>query len=244
MLNSYNKNFEPMNFNEKIQFDLDKPCIFVVYPPGASGDFLASIINSHYIHTGADYFGIDELGQVIFRPSDYKITNHYPTNLLFSKQWVYDIRDSLAERNKSYSNLNQFIFSNHLYTNKNIEKIFRALPYAKIIKIYPENICEQRLIQYQTQFKNFKQEIDIEFPKFISKNKKYQNNSKILHIPYGSFFQEREFEKTYSSIVEFLQLNGKLINFEFNEYYKGKQSLTFQDKLQEYLDYKNRFIIK
>ena len=241
MLNSYNKHIEPRNFSDKIQFDLDKPCIFVVYPPGASGDLLASIIDSHYLNTTSDYFGINETGQVIFRPSDYKITNECPSNLLFSNQWVYDIRESLSNRNKSYSNTDQMIFSNHLYSNKDIKTILRNLPQAKIIKIYSDNNYEDCLINYQKELKNRNNELDIKFPNYVSYGIKYNNTSRILHVPYGSIFDEERFENIYSSIVNFLNLNGKLIRFDFIKYYKSKQTLLFQTKLQEYLNYRYEF---
>ena len=75
MLINYNEKLESRNFVDNVNFTKNDECIWIVYPPGASGDLLASIINRHYISTGCDYFGIDDRGQVIFRPSDYKKTN-------------------------------------------------------------------------------------------------------------------------------------------------------------------------
>ena len=71
----YTEKLESQNFIDGVDFTRHDPCIWNVYPQGASGDLLASIINCHYGRTGSDYFGINNHGQVIFRPSDYKITN-------------------------------------------------------------------------------------------------------------------------------------------------------------------------
>ena len=60
MIKKYNPKVEPQNWQDGVDFSYTDPCIFVVYPAGASGDLLASIVNSHYLSTGSDYFGITE----------------------------------------------------------------------------------------------------------------------------------------------------------------------------------------
>lgn len=238
MLNIYNPNVEPRNFNDDLVFSQNAQCIFVVYRPGAGGDLLASIVNSHYLNTGADYFGISETGQVIFRPSDYKITNTYPYEKLFSDQWCYDISDSLSGRNKSYSNLDNMIFSNHNYKQHNIEKILTHLPNSKVIKIYAQNTFEQSLIDYQGSLKNFNKTVEIEFTDFQYIENNCADSDRVLNIPYISLFNQKQFEYFYSKIIDFLQLEGKLIRFDFIEYYISKQTDYFQEKLREYQNHK------
>jgi len=59
----YQSKFE--NFINGVDFTAADPCIWVVYPVGAAGDLLASIVNFHYGVTGCYYFGLTNRGQVI-----------------------------------------------------------------------------------------------------------------------------------------------------------------------------------
>jgi hypothetical protein len=64
MLCNRNDNLESRNFVDNVNFSAADPCIWVVYPGGASGDLLISIIDKHYLRTGCEYYGIDDSGRV------------------------------------------------------------------------------------------------------------------------------------------------------------------------------------
>jgi hypothetical protein len=152
----YNKNLESMNFVDGVDFGPDDPCIWNVYPPGASGDLLSSIINCHYGNTGSRYYGINEQGQVIFRPSDNKITNvrQQINQTLFDPQYFFDIADSLSNRHLNYSLLDQFLFSCHLHEKAHIKNILTVFPACKIICTYTADSHAQAICRFMAKLKN------------------------------------------------------------------------------------------
>lgn len=233
MLQDVNYNLESKNFVDDVNFNKNDPCIFVVYPPGASGDLLATIIDKHYLKSGCEYYGINKDGQVIFRPTDYKITNNKKMSELFTDQWFYDIADCLANRNLNYSLLDQVIFSNHLHTNEQINCILDHLPNAKIIKIFAQTNAEMSLINYQHLSKNENQKIEIQLDLTQIENSNIIHD-RVLNIPYKTLFVENFFERIYTDIVDFLELESKLIRFDFVDFYLKKQSPYFLENLKQY----------
>ena len=243
MLKKYNPQFEPQNYRDNVVFSYNDPCIFIVYPAGASGDLLATIVNSHYINTGADYFGINEQGQVIFRPSDYKITNfrhQNPTNTLddiFVDQWLFDISKSFSERNLHYSLMDGIIFSNHMYRDSEVQTILNQLSNSKVIRILSEDTNQDQLIEYQRNLKNNNCDNFIKFTNLLAHNTASSINSpRLLNIPYISLFDKSSFDQSYKAIIEFLGIESMLIRFDFIEYYLKQQSKEFLDALRKYRD--------
>lgn len=226
-----------MNFVDGVEFTKNDECIWNVYAPGASGDLLASIINAHYGRTGSNFFGINDNGQVIFRPSDYKITNirHGNNQPLFDQQHFYDISDSLSSRNLNYSLLDQFIFSCHLFQKHEIKKILDTFPNARILHTYVANAEGYKLVRFMSKLKNCNQKITIDDD--VNHNfviTKPINNSRILNIPFGALFNEKSYYKYYDEIIEFLNLNGRLICYDYVKYYISKQDPSVQNMLVEY----------
>lgn len=232
----YNPKLEPRNFVDGINFTAQDPCIWNVYPPGASGDLLASIINCHYGRTGSDYFGINEHGQVIFRPSDYKITNIRSQSFqpLFDESYFFDIADSLSNRNVNYSIHDQFIFSCHLHQKQHINTILKTFPKCKIIRTYLTDSHGKEIITFMSKLKNS----GILVEPILEINQKFNEelifHPNVLNIPFGVLFQKKSYYKWYDTIIKFLDLNGRLICFDYIEYYISKQHPKIKNILIKY----------
>jgi len=242
MIKKYNPKVEPRNWQDGVEFSYTDPCIFIVYPAGASGDLLASIVNSHYLSTGSDYFGITDNGQVIFRPSDCKLTNlRHQTGIgledIFTEQLLFDIAESLGERHLNYSLIDQMIFSNHMHRVAEIELILDKLPNSKIIRIFSEDSIQDQMIEYQQNLKNANIDSRIEFGTLITHNVLNITSTRLLNIPYISLFSKHSFNQIYKMIVKFLDLDSRLIRFDFIEYYLKQQTEEFSTALQKYKDY-------
>ena len=242
MIKKYNPKVEPQNWQDGVEFSYTDPCIFIVYPAGASGDLLASIVNSHYLSTGSDYFGITENGQVMFRPSDYKLTNlRNQTRIgledIFTEQLLFDIAESLGKRNLNYSMIDQMIFSNHMHKAADIELILDKLPNSKIIRIFSEDSIQDQMIEYQQNLKNANIDNRIEFGTLITHNALNITSTRLLNIPYISLFSKHSFHQIYKMIVKFLDLDSRLIRFDFIKYYLKQQTEEFSTALQKYKDY-------
>jgi hypothetical protein len=157
----YDSKFE--HFIDGVDFSKDDPCVWIVYPPGAAGDLLAAIVNFHYGQTGCYYFGISEHGQVIFRPTDSKLTNikyKQTQQLELNQQLIHDINTEIGRKNLNYSLMDQVIFSNHYCRNDEISKILLFFPNAKIIRITPGNLLEKQATQWLATYKNNNQYSD------------------------------------------------------------------------------------
>ena len=102
MLCNKNSLIESSNFVDGVDFTRNDPCIFVVYPAGAAGDLLISIIDKHYLRTGCEYYGIDDNGRVHMFTSDYELMDKH-RRYTFNDQWFYDLADNLGNRNLNYS---------------------------------------------------------------------------------------------------------------------------------------------
>jgi hypothetical protein len=136
MLCNRNQSLESRNFVDGVDFTQNDPCIFVVYPAGAAGDLLISIIDKHYIRTGCEYYGIDDNGRVHIYTTDYDLMDLHK-KYSFNQQWFYDLANSLGGRNLNYSLLDQVIFGCHMYRNSQIQYILDTFPHCKIIRIMP-----------------------------------------------------------------------------------------------------------
>ena len=231
----YNSKFE--QFVDGIEFTADDLCIWVVYAPGSGGDLLASLINFHYINTGSQYFGLGPQGQVIFRPADGKRVNQKylkTNNVLFEKQFIYDVNTELGNKNLNYGMLDQIIFSNHAYKDIHIKQIKTFFPKSKILRLVPGNILEQQIAHWLGNFKN-KGILD----EFIATSDNFQyniekcNNEFLLDINLTDIVNKTKFEITYNKIIEFLNLPHKLIRFDFIEHWISNQHPTIKPILQQ-----------
>lgn len=220
----YDQNLE---IYRDISFTRFDPCIWVVYDAGAAGDLLASMINMHYFKTGAKFFGIKENGQIIFRPSDNKISNEwYKKNIKqfdesFADTISYGVNNTLSEDHLNYSRVDQIIFSNHLRRTPYLIGILSHFPQAKIIKIVPGNNLEKKIINWLANFKNNNNLMPIEFqPNDLILN--FENeiiNERLLTVKFGNIFIEDGFEKEYDKILTFLDLPFKLIRFDYIKFW-------------------------
>jgi hypothetical protein len=220
----YNNKTE--TFVDYVNWTKDDPCIWVVYPAGAGGDLVSAIINFHYANTGAKFHGITETGQVIFRDTNKKIVNLTHT---IDLSIVADVEKCLSEEHTNYSKIDQIIFSNHAYKEKEIEKILNLFTKSKIIRIIPKNKNEYNAIQQLSNYKNgktFKSSGDDNswLPLIVSKEQ-------VLEIYFSDLFNRDKFNQAYKKIRDHLNLPYKLISYNFIEFYLSKQDKTILQAL-------------
>ena len=215
----YNKKFE--NFIDGVDFTSQDSCVWIVYPAGAAGDLLATIVNFHYGRTSCHYFGINDLGRVIFRASDEKIINlKYVSNstLMLTQDFINDVNTEIGKKNLNYSLLDQLIFSNHAYQDQQVSNILEFFPNAKIIRISPKNTLEQNVIHWLSNQKNLNQIDNFYNSEPITNlNPPTLHNPRLLEIFFSDILNHERFENVYSKIIEHLDLDYKLIRFEFIE---------------------------
>jgi hypothetical protein len=230
MLCDKNESLESRNFIDGVDFTRDDPCIFVVYPAGAAGDLLISIIDKHYLRTGCEYYGINDDGRVHMFTADYESMDLY-RNYKFDDQWFYDLAENLGNRNLNYSLLDQVIFGCHMYQDWQIQYILDTFPQCKIIRIIPVDQQGHDLIHSLANLKlNLgKMNCDTEF---VPANA--INDHRVLSIPFGSLFDEALYYKWYDHIISFLNLKGRLICFDYIKYYLSKQHKSIQSILINY----------
>jgi hypothetical protein len=229
MLCNKNNLLESRNFIDGVDFTRDDPCIFVVYPAGATGDLLISIIDKHYLRTGCEYYGIDDNGRVHMFTTDYESLD-LNKKYKFDQQWFYDLASSLGDRNLNYSLLDQVIFGCHMFRVSQIQYILDTFPHCKIIQIMPVDDAGQKLMMSLAKLK-------IEGHKnstIVKLNTETITNDRVLTIPFGALFNEDSYYKWYDQIIKFLNLNGRLICFDYVKYYLSKQHPSIQKMLINY----------
>jgi hypothetical protein len=233
MLCNKNEFLESRNFIDGIDFTRNDPCIFVVYPAGAAGDLLISIIDKHYLRTGCEYYGIADNGRVHMFTADYESMDLYQ-NYTFDDQWFYDLADNLGNRNLNYSLLDQVIFGCHMYQELQIKYILDTFPCAKIIRIAPTDQTGTNLLDRLCQYK-LKNTI-LHANSAINKFDKdtVVTHDRVFNLPFGSLFNEESYYKQYDLIIKFLNLNGRLICFDYVQYYLSKQSELIRSALVDY----------
>lgn len=229
---SHNSNLESRNFVDGVDFTKNDPCIFVVYPAGAAGDLLISIIDKHYLRTGCEYYGISDTGRVMTYTTDYEMIDIELTKTKtvdFSQQWFYNLSDKLGERNLNYSLLDQVIFGCHLYTAENITYILDTFTKAKVINIYPKDVTGSTIIAKLRNIKLIDASTKIEF-----KENDTVDHERVLNIPFGCLFNKNLYSNYYNKILNFLNLPGQLISFEYINFYLSKQDAKIKNMLIEY----------
>ena len=226
-----NESLESKNFVDGVDFTRNDPCIFVVYPAGAAGDLLISIIDKHYLRTGCEYYGISNTGRLHMFTTDYEMMDLH-RKYTFNDQWFYDLADKLGERNLNYSLLDQVIFGCHMYKDEQVEYILNTFPNSKVIRILPADTKASQLINF---LKNLKVKNTVINP--ADESQAYMSDmrhERLLNIPFGAIFSEKGYYKYYDRIINFLNLNGRLICYNYIQYYLSKQHPDVRDFLIEY----------
>lgn len=257
MLCDKNESLESRNFIDGVDFTKDDPCIFVVAPPGGCGDLLMSIIDKHYLRTGCEYYGIDDVGKVHFYATDYHVMkyrmheydgrytmqmHHVNESIIetrprltvdtqtfeFDTQFFIDIAESLGQRNLNYSLLDQVIFGCHMHQDKQVQYILDTFPKAKIIRSYPYDEVATQLI--------FDMSVIKDSPEAIIKEHNVMSltDDRLLNIPFGAWFTEQNYDQMYKQIIEFLHLKGRVVHWDYVNYYLSKQDKNIAKRLKEY----------
>ena len=230
MLCKKNEQLESRNFVDGVDFTKNDPCIFVVYPAGAAGDLLISIVDKHYLRTGCEYYGIADNGRVHMFTTDYESMD-LKNIRSFDNKFFNMVSESLGNRNLNYSLLDQVIFGTHMWRDTAVELILSTFPKAQVIRIMPQDQQGNDIIESMVQ-KKLK-------PKAYSHSKSimYQTEIKserVLEIPFGKIFTEEGYLKHYDRIINFLNLNGRLICFDYIQYYLTRQGPEIKKTLLDY----------
>ena len=215
------------------KFNENSDCVWVVYPPGAAGDLVASIINFHYAHTGSKFLGITETGKVTFLPSDGEKSNPHKQNITFDSKFFEEINEHMKVNHVFIFNLDKFIIANHFVREHEVQKVLDKFPNSKIIRITPKTEFEMSVIEWFKIAKN--QNEFTEVPVIgESKSLKWDNlvDDRLLEIPFSDLINSHRFERVYDSIVSHLDLNIKLIRFDFVEYWLSRQHSAIQPALR------------
>ena len=235
MLCDKNESLESRNFVDGVDFTRNDPCIFVTYPPGASGDLLMSIIDKHYLRTGCEYYGISNTGQVRFLSSDYEtidlqLVQH---NRKFDNDWFYSLADKLSERNLNYSLLDQMIFGCHMFEDQQIQDIVDYFPKAKVINIRPANYYGGQLIMFLGKYKNFGGKQSVESFEHEIPVAPFEHD-RVLNVPFGALFNEPSYQQCYQNIIDFLNLKGRVVHWDYVNYYLDQQAPEIAQRLIAY----------
>jgi hypothetical protein len=214
-------------FRDYVDFNQNSHCIWIVYPPGAAGDLVASIVNFHYARTGSRFFGITDTGQVIFRDSNKK---DFIKNFKIDQTFINTTNQKLGEENLNLSLMDHVIFSNHGWRKITIEQILNFFPNAKVIRILPQDNIEYSMAKWMDEYKNFNKVTELLFDDNF---KPYHSvvHPRVLEISFGDLFEETKFEQLYTKIINHLNLEYKLIRFDFIKHWISKQHPIIQSKL-------------
>jgi hypothetical protein len=233
MFRNHTPSLESRNFIDGVDFTRDDPCIFVVYPAGAAGDLLISIIDKHYLRTGCEYYGISDSGRVMIYTTDYEaidIELEHTGQVTFDQQWFYDLAEKLGQRNLNYSLLDQVMFGCHLHKEEQIKQILDNFSQAKIINIHPKDAAGQDLIN---ELRSIKLETKLDQNQEFSST--VFHHERVLNIPFGCLFDKPSYSMYYHKILEFLKLGQRqLISFDYIDFYLSKQDKSIVLRLTEY----------
>ena len=211
-------------FQDYLDFSASDPCVWIVYPAGAAGDLLASIVNFHYARTGAKFFGITDTGQVIFKDSNKKQFNK-ATHI--NQQLINKLNEKLAEENLNMSLLDQVIFSNHGWQTETIKNIINFFPNSKVIRILPKNNLENSIISWLSQYKNLNRLTDFQVNDTFNPIDNIIHDQ-VLELYFGDLLHKTKFETCYDQLVQHLDLDYKLVRFDFIKFWIDNQHPIIQ----------------
>jgi len=216
----YKKNLH-INTKSQKQFTRNDSCVWIVYPPGAGGDMLSSIINKHYSNTGTKDFGINDVGQVMIVQTDGKIVNikyNNENDVACNESLVNDTNRQISNNNSDYSKLDMVLFCNHAWQDNKVKKILEYFPKSKIIRIVVQNKKDNDLV---TTLKNAKHN-------YISNSDHTNNNTleheRLLNIPFSQIWKKDTFDFWYDMIIKHLDLPFKLIRFDYVDFWIEKHN--------------------
>lgn len=239
MFCDHNPDLESRNYVDGLIFTQKDPCIWVVYPPGAAGDLLISIIDRHYLSTGCEYYGINDRGRVMLYTSDYEMIDialEKNQSIEFNDQWFYDFSDQLAARNITYSMLDQVIFGCHMHSSHHTQQILDSFSQAMVINIYSQDSLGDFIMKNMSEFKlKSRDPAEIiaayQVPDYRTNIVQHE---RVLNVPFGFLFNRLSYDRHYEEIRKFLGLAGPLICFEYVEYYLSKQNDVIRTHLKNY----------
>lgn len=208
-----------------VSFGFNDPCVWIVYPPGAAGDLVASIVNFHYFKTGANFYGIRPSGQICFRSTDKKVIdlNYISKDKLFDQNLLFLINDAIGNESLDYSKMDQVIFSSHYWQDKHINHILDNFKKSKIIKILPKTSYEKSIIDWLAAYKN--QDIKYNLPTTIDRRDLTftAHDDRVLTLFFGDLLKEYSFELCYQKILHYLDLEFPLIRYDFIKFWLANQ---------------------
>lgn len=225
-------------FQDQVDFGPNDPCVWVVYPAGGAGDLLATIIHHHYANSGSSFRGIDDTGAVKFFGTDNKLVNTlmHKNKLLFDDQFFYNISKHLGNHNYNYSMLDQVIFSAHCNNHFYVNLILQKFSQAKVIRISPGSLYEQAVIKWLSDYKNLNKLSNF-VPASVDPIQVVAQGPRVLDIAFGQLINPAQFESTYSKVVELLGLPGKLIRYDFVQYWLDHQHPQIRPALDTIIEH-------
>ena len=117
-----------------------------------------------------------------------------------------------------------------MYQDAQVEYILKTFPKAKIIRIMPQDQAGHDIIKAMAHKK-------LNPDGTLGKSIMYQtkiNNERVFEIPFGSLFNETNYYKQYDRIIDFLNLNGRLICYDYVQYYLTRQGTEIEKTLKDY----------
>lgn len=225
-------------------FTQDSLCTWIVYPPGAAGDLWGAIIGKHYPRTGNYFLGIDGSGKVISDTIDHKWVNFklmVRDQIDFKTEFVNQINQGYRDNNFPFSMSGQCILVNHSWQDAIVEKIITELSQARVIRILPGDDYDIKLINWLAAWKNQKtlcdfesMQLDLYFQHQI-KNSKFQH-PRLLDLRFRDLWSHVNFEKTYSSIIEHLNLPYKMVRYDLVKFWFDCQHEQIKPHLVKLFD--------
>ena len=221
---------EELHLKTKLQkkFTRKDECIWIVYPAGAGGDLLSSILNKHFSNTCTQDFGITRKGQVIISQTDGKIVNKkYNTEkaLICNESLIDNINDNISRLNTDYTKIDMVLFTNHAWQDFKVEKILDYFPKSKILRLVAKSERENRLIN---MLRNYKHNTD-----FISNtlNFNFLEHDRVLNIPFSQLLDTKTFDVWYDKIIKHLNLPYKLVRFDYVNFWIEQQNNEIKKEL-------------
>jgi hypothetical protein len=233
----YNPDLE--RFVDGVDFGPNDPCTWIVYPVGCAGDLLSSIVNFHYVETGARFKGISDRGQVMFKGSDQKYTNKLwqANQLKFDEQYFYDLADILSSNSTHWSKMDCLLFSAHLYQDHHIQLILDTFKNCKIIRFLPKTHGDRSITEWLGEFKNPVSDVVPEFaiPDNHHMEITYTNtisDSRLLTVFFKDVINSAKFKSTYQLIQTHLGFPGPLITYDFIQFWIDQQPLQIRSFIE------------
>lgn len=233
-----------------------KNMLWVVYPPGAAGDWLSYLLSRHFSDWGGDINLPERSGKINFVGSDRKYMNYYKntiepgpfnyedfTNEVFF-EWPGLTCNFFQEfsngywsimRNKEYSDVSQLILSNHYFENVYLRtlleqtqwKFIRIMPYTDEEKEFTYHACIQKMLPQVLPWRY--SSVDSWWT--LIDGQITLNNKRVLELSLSDIVLESNWENTYSKIKEHLNIDIDLIDKKVCRYYYKLQPQQLKDQL-------------